>query len=67
MPNSAFETDARKRRFAPMLAPFNADVGHLENGGIMKLKTSVAIFLMFIVAETAVATEPYNYAELWRS
>lgn len=33
----------------------------------MKLKTGVAIFFMFIVAKTALATEPYNFAEQWRS
>ena len=33
----------------------------------MKLKTGVTILLMYIFAETAVAAEPYNYAELWRS
>lgn len=33
----------------------------------MKLKTGVAIFLMFIFAKAAFAVEPYNYAELWRS
>lgn len=42
-------------------------VGRVENRGIMKLKTGVAIFLMFIVAKTALATEPYNYAERWHS
>lgn len=33
----------------------------------MKLKNGVAILLMFIFAKTAVASEPYNYADLWRS
>lgn len=33
----------------------------------MKLKTGAAVFLMFIVAKTAFATEPYNFAEQWRS
>lgn len=33
----------------------------------MRLKTGVAIFLMFIFAKMALAAEPYNYAELWQS
>jgi len=33
----------------------------------MKLKTGIAIFLLFLFAKTALAAEPYNYAELWRS
>jgi hypothetical protein len=42
-------------------------VVHLENGGNMKLKTGIAIFFMLIFSKTALAAEPYNYAELWRS
>ena len=38
-----------------------------ENGGNMKLKTGIVIFFMLIFSKTALATEPYNYAELWRS
>lgn len=33
----------------------------------MNLKTCIAIFLIFIITKTAVAAEPYNYAELWKS
>jgi len=42
-------------------------VRHIWCGGNSKLKTSAAILLMFIFAKTAVAAEPYNYADLWRS
>ena len=33
----------------------------------MKLTTGVAILLMLAFSKTAIATEPYDYAELWRS
>jgi hypothetical protein len=33
----------------------------------MKLKTGIAIFLLFLFAKTVPAAEPYNYAESWRS
>lgn len=33
----------------------------------MKLRVSVAFFLVFFLAKTSLAAEPYNYAELWRS
>lgn len=33
----------------------------------MKLKIGFVFLLIFIIAKTAIAAEPYNYAELWQS
>jgi hypothetical protein len=48
-------------------APADFFVGRLENGGSMKLKIGIAIFLLFLFARATLAVEPYNYAGSWRS